>query len=311
MKLTHVLLLCFTLLSCTKDPDDSNEFMADYDMNGLIQSVRYKDAPDFSPTISIDEASGMIPCSYWDKGYWLINDSGDGPHLYLVNSTTGKVIKTLSLMGCQNVDWEDLACYVSSNADMRLLVADIGDNNANRLNVKVYSFDEPHFSDFDTINSQWESFQPQELKTWTISYPDGPRDAEAFFVDPFSGQPFIVTKRTARAMVYSIPANPSVGGDTAYYLGSIPTQFITGADCALDDQGVRRILLRNYGQLFEWVWPSASGIDEAFMHPPTILPYDPIEPQGESICYTLNNGFSVMSEKVDTVFPVIYHYSLK
>ena len=58
MKLTHVLLLCFTMVSCTKDPDDSNEFMADYDMNGLIQSVRYKDAPDFSPTISIDEASG-------------------------------------------------------------------------------------------------------------------------------------------------------------------------------------------------------------------------------------------------------------
>ena len=79
----------------------------------------------------------------------------------------------------------------------------------------------------------------------------------------------------------------------------------------LDDQGVRRILLRNYGQLFEWVWPSASAIDEAFMHPPTILPYDPIEPQGESICYTLNNGFSVMSEKVDTVFPIIYQYSLK
>lgn len=65
---------------------------------------------------------------------------------------------------------------------VRIAVADIGDNDATRSHVTIYRVPEPSPRDAETAVS--EAFH--------ATYPDGPHDAEAFFVT--DAGLFIVTK---------------------------------------------------------------------------------------------------------------------
>src|SRR4051794_10099624 len=54
---------------------------------------------------TVDETSGLL---YWNKQVWTHNDSGGKPDLYVVDDSTGKAIKTVTITNAANVDWEDV-----------------------------------------------------------------------------------------------------------------------------------------------------------------------------------------------------------
>lgn len=63
---------------------------------------------------------------------WTLNDSGDAPVLYALNSDF-KLQRRVLVSGAKNVDWEELA-----QDDEFLYIADCGNNRANRIKLQIY-----------------------------------------------------------------------------------------------------------------------------------------------------------------------------
>ncbi len=78
----------------------------------------------------IRETSGLI---YWNGGLWTINDSGNLPEIYKIDTLTGEIIQTIFLPGVKNIDWEDI-----DQDDGHIYIADIGNNLGTRTDLKIY-----------------------------------------------------------------------------------------------------------------------------------------------------------------------------
>ena len=144
---------------------------------------------------SLTEASGLARSQRRDGLLWAIND--DGPADLYAMTTTGRKLGKVRVSKANNRDWEDLASFTLDNQPY-LVIADIGDNEARRKDVKLYIVEEPDPGD-DKVKIAWEI---------EFSYPDGPRDAEAIAVDPAAGHILVLSKRDIPAMMYELPLRP-------------------------------------------------------------------------------------------------------
>jgi len=81
----------------------------------------------------IEEASGLYIQN--TDTYWWLNDSGDGPNLYLTDAQ-GQLKETLKIPTAKNVDWEDLAVDDKGN----LYIGDFGNNRNNRKDLVIYKY---------------------------------------------------------------------------------------------------------------------------------------------------------------------------
>lgn len=170
----------------------------------------------------IKESSGLATDPD-NKCYWTVNDSGDEGRAFALDDD-GEVTGTLSF-GAEPIDIEAMAMH-----DGRLYLADIGDNDAEREFVTVYFFDDP---DPDSGSSSYRAYD--------FEYPDGPRDAEALFVDD-DGRLYIVSKE-GKGGIYAAPEEPSRQGiNELERVGDAPA-FVTDAVSLPDGQGVA---LRTY-----------------------------------------------------------------
>ena len=147
----------------------------------------------------ITEASGMVASRRNPGILWIVNDGGDAPTLYAVDMQ-GAHRGRGRIRNAQNVDWEDLAAFRINSIDM-LLIADIGDNHAQREGNDLYFVREPDIGDlphpFD-IAVNWH-------RRLRFVYEDGPRDCESVAVDPDANQILLLTKRTTPPVLYSLP----------------------------------------------------------------------------------------------------------
>ncbi len=76
------------------------------------------------------ETSGLI---YWNGHLITHNDSGGKNQLYCFNKNNGKLIRTITLQGAKNRDWEDIA-----QDDDYIYVGDIGNNVGTLTSFKIY-----------------------------------------------------------------------------------------------------------------------------------------------------------------------------
>jgi len=237
----------------------------------------------------------------------MINDSGDEPIIYAVDIRKGLLSKH-KLAGAVNVDWEDLAIAMprakpnsSSTAPKLIYIADIGDNNAKRMTVTIYRIAEPDVFASSTIPAS-------EIERFELTYPDGPRDAEAMLVDPLTGELVIVTKRDAKARIYGCDELMSSPVQLTFR-GELPFTLITTGDVASHG---RTIMLKNYHKAWEWTRDPKEPLWKALLREGNRIPYGP-ELQGESICYDQGDqGYYTTSERENggDAAPLFY-YPLK
>jgi hypothetical protein len=153
------------------------------------QSCRVADQP---VNVAVSEASGIAASQHTRGQLWLHNDSGE-PTMFAVSadgSTRGQVY----VSGASAGDWEDVAVAACPLGSC-LYIGDIGDNSGRRREVFIYRVPEPDSG--ATVTTRAESMR--------VSYPDGPRDAEALFVLP-NGSIFIVSKGERGAVaLYRVP----------------------------------------------------------------------------------------------------------
>jgi PKD repeat protein len=81
----------------------------------------------------LDEDSGI---EFLDGKLWTHNDSGNSNDIYRIDTASNTVFQTVNVSNATNVDWEDM----TSSKDY-LFVGDMGNNNGNRQNLKIYRID--------------------------------------------------------------------------------------------------------------------------------------------------------------------------
>ncbi|WP_415408261.1 hypothetical protein ACLHDG_06835 [Sulfurovum sp. CS9] len=157
------------------------------------------------------------------------NDSGGSNLLYEINASTGEVIRSITVNGATNVDWEDLAYD-----DTHLYIADIGNNLGNRTDLKIYKILKSDLNTNLTVNAETIAFSYTDQIKFTYDLFSTPYDAEALIA--YNGQLYVFIKNWAdhTSKVYSIPTVPG-----SYEVTSVSEKaldvMVTGA--AIDGAG--------------------------------------------------------------------------
>ncbi|HET9646663.1 MAG TPA: hypothetical protein VFP34_00335 [Microlunatus sp.] len=215
-----------------------------------------KETPAFTITDSrITESSGLTRNAS-HRGWWTVNDSGEGGVVYALNSD-GAVTGSFRY-AASPTDVEALAMYGN-----RLYVADIGDNEEKRDFITVYYFSSPP-TDGSTI----------PFRSFDFTYPDGPHDAETLLVDS-AGRLYIVTKGK-RGAIYAAPGVPSRSAlNRLVKVGNAPAYVTDGVFMPNDQQ----IALRTYVSVL---------MVDAISYKVEASAPTPQQPQGETIALSRN-----------------------
>ena len=186
---------------------------------------------------ALDEISGVVVGARMDGVLWVEEDSGNDAAVYALEPT-GELVAKVTVDGATNEDWEDLAW-----ARGRLWVGDIGDNERERSEIRVYSFREPGDRGVTSVAAT----------TVRLRYEDGPHDAEAMFVDPRGEHLYLIVKQLTEleSAVYAVPLDqvrPSEVG-VLRQVARVPLWIVTAADL-----GPAGIAVRNYLTTLVFPW---------------------------------------------------------
>lgn len=249
---------------------------------------------------TINEASGIVASQQYLGMYWIHNDSGDEPRLFLMDSTCG--LRTIfRLPNTTHRDWEDIALGKNlQNNKFTIFIGDIGDNNAVYSEKYIIRLTEP------TIPSALDTAL-YDTDILRFQYTDGNRDAETLLYDPLMQDLYIVSKREDSVGVYRFSYPQSTDSVTLLKkVTTLPLSGIVSGDISSDGT---EILLKNYTQMFYWKKQSHETIAEALSRPYISVPYE-FEPQGEAVCWTSSgNGYITVSEESPFSIPShLYFY---
>ncbi len=229
---------------------------------------------------SLREVSGVAVGS--DGVLWVHNDSGAEPVVWAIDGAGG-VLGTVRLAGVEAVDWEDIAI-----AGGFLYVADIGDNEATRPFVTIARIPAPAPDSGEA-----------DAEVLRVVYPEGPADAEAFLVDPITGDGFIVTKRLlGPGRILRVPADGWDSGDVAAEpLGEVGITELSGgpvtaADISADGTVVA---VRTYGDVWMWGRDPGEPIGNVLQTAPCEAP-SPGSGLVESVGFDPDGGYWTIAE---------------
>jgi hypothetical protein len=272
-------------------------------MDPLPPAASYGEATQIGSITSqsLAEISGMTP-SRTDKGLWWVhNDSGDKARIYLIDSS-GKLHGRFTVTGARNRDWEDMAGFVDGNKKPMLYLADFGDNARKRDDLTIYRVKEPLLPK-DGAKGLRDGVT-ESAHAFPFRYPDGRHDAEALFVDPKNGRPYIITKTmSSRGGVYRfpLPLRPKEKVTLEKVTGEAVDQIakllmVTGAAVSPDGS---RVVIRTYFGAHEMIRSGGAGSFETIFKSELRAIKLPLLRQGEAISYTLD-GRSIVttSEKI-------------
>lgn len=273
-----------------------------------VYDVNFASDPTVTPVApgQIDEASGMVDSRSQPGSIWIEQDSGSPAELALLDYN-GTVRGKLTVPTIANRDWEELASGPGPQDGVNYLyIGDIGDNNAQYQTVQVYRLPEPaslqsSITSIDRIN---------------FRYPQGPRDAEAMFVDPQTKDIYIISKREEKVHLYALPYPQSTSDlITATDYGELPSfggglaNYVTGA--AISPDG-KEILVRTYTTVYYWKRDGAQTIPDALQYGTRRSLVTRLEPQGEAICFDKDaKGFFTISERASASSVNLYYYAKK
>jgi hypothetical protein len=168
----------------------------------------------------VKETSGLL---FLDGKIITHNDSGDDANLYEIDSLSGTILRTISISNATNVDWED----VTEN-DTHIFIADIGNNNGNRQNLKIYCILKSDFKNNTTVSAEIISFSYEDQTDFSSQANSSNFDAEGIVI--YQNKILIFTKNWAdlKTNVYKIPL--TTGSHVALKVSSANIAgLITGA----------------------------------------------------------------------------------
>ncbi len=269
--------------------------------------------------VLLHEISGVI-ASRSQPGVLYVHNDGADQRLYAL-SECGRVLGTFALEGVRARDVEDIAIgpgpagAAESGGRDWLYVGDIGDNPARkgtggRRHIWVHRFAEPHIGEGQKSNV---AVPIDGAETLMLRYPGEPHDAEAMFVDPVSGDLFIVTKENdgdsqvlrARAPLSASHVN-ELEVVASIRFGSAQAPGALRCTAGDIEPGGAAIVLRTYATAV--LWPRAPGqsVADALAQPGIEVP-SRAEVQGEAVAFAADGrSYYTISEGAH---PPIWRFS--
>ena len=156
------------------------------------ENVRNGSEPLVLHSALLTESSGLAFSHIDPKYVWSHNDSGGKARLFAFDGS-GRCCGRLSLVGVKAIDWEDMASFTDERP--RIMIADVGDNNAVRSSVTLYLFDEPNPRKKTKIDSY------QKL---VVRYCNGAQNCEAVAVDVDHRRILLLGKNALSAVMHEV-----------------------------------------------------------------------------------------------------------
>ena len=200
---------------------------------------------------TINETSGLLLIG--DK---LVthNDSGNLPHLYVLDTTSLTITRTVEINNAENTDWEDLA-----QDDDFIYIGDFGNNSGNRQDLGILKISKSDFVNNDVVTAERIGFSYEDQSDFTTAPPQQTDwDAEALFV--LNNSLIVLTKQwTGNATVaYQIPKES--GEHIAIKLDSYGVNgLVTGADY---DSVTNSLYLSGYSNFLAPFFVVVNGVTE-------------------------------------------------
>ena len=195
---------------------------------------------------AVPETSALL---YTDGALWTVNDGGNAPVLFRLDSATGNVLQQVRLRNVANVDWEALTADANY-----LYVGDFGNNAGKRRNLRVLRVAKTTLGPAaDTVAADEIAFHYPEQTDFSTAIYRHNFDCEAFFY--FRDSLHFFTKNWAdrRTRYYTVPAQP--GSHAAHFKETFDVKGLVTA-AALNPAGTAAALLgydaRN-GATFLWL----------------------------------------------------------
>lgn len=282
----------------------------------MLLSRAHAGCPEFERGVTVGtvespiivEASGLAASRAFPGVFWVHNDSGDLPRIYAMNES-GEHLGIYSLAGASHFDYEDIALgFGPKLGSDYLYVGDIGDNGHVRPNIIIYRVPEPAV---DASQSP-VVVSLSDVEALTLTYPDGPRDAETLMVD-VNGDLYVVSKdSTTFGQVYRARFPQSTSESTEMeFVATLPwgsaigVNGATGGDIAADGSAV---IIRRYSIFIPpaTLWLRAPGTDLADVFRGAGCNLSLVfEKQGEAICFA-PNGLSYYTTSEGSVQPITF-----
>lgn len=261
-------------------------------------------APTFASGVSAGSVSisGLIECSGLVASrnntnvLWAHNDSGDSARLFALD-TQGRLLGIYNLTGASHSDYEDIGIGPGPLANVSYLyVGDIGDNGESRSSICVYQIPEPAVYARQYTNPPTASMKG--VRGITLNYLDGAHNAESLFIDPLTGDLFIVTKEATTSRVYSTSQAALNSGTNVVltFVRNLAFDIPSAAD--MSPTG-REIIIRQEDFARLWTRTNGQTISNALAGTPVTIPVigTPTEPNGEAVAFDANgNGYYTLSE---------------
>jgi len=243
----------------------------------------------FNLNTVLNESSGLLN---WKNLIWSHNDSGNGPDIYGMNSTTGAIQRTVFISNATNVDWEDIA-----QDNNFIYIGDFGNNaNGNRTDLKIYRIAKKDVTAKDTVAATIIHFSYSDQTDFTPKGANNTNfDCEAMIA--YGDSLFLFSKDWVdnKTRLYKLPKKP--GTYTATMIGELNIAgLITGAE-VLSTQRV--IVLSGYNTLlspFIYLLYDFNG-NNFFAANKRKVPVNATFTQMEGICSKSTTNFFVSNEK--------------
>ncbi len=248
LALTTTLLL--SVLSLHAQPGCTDPMASNYDPQAQQNdgSCIYPPTAYQPPLVCLldplaSEVSGLV----WHDGIlWGINDSGDGPTLYALDTLTGAIAGQATVAAASNVDWEAL-----TRSDTHLFVADVGNNDGDRSVLRIYRIALDQLGSSATLTPDIIQFSYED---WDESLPpEEKQDFDCEAVVFFGDSLHLFTKgwNSFQTKHYVLPATP--GNHTALLRQAFDSNGqIT--DAAVDPAGALVLLGYNVQTAESFLW---------------------------------------------------------
>lgn len=180
-----------------------------------------------------DKLKEISSLEYLNGYFWGNNDSGGKPELYKIDSKTGQIVQTVEIANTENIDWEEI-----SFGDSYVFIADTGNNQGSRKDLKIYYFPLNELdseSNIIKIEPREIEFIFEEQKNFNPGNKMTNFDCEAFFF--YNGKLHLFTKEWSNLETthYTLEIKP--GKQFAKKIETFKTNYlVTGA--TIDDNPI-------------------------------------------------------------------------
>ena len=244
----------------TGDTDPDQFINKDFSLNQRSFTLSADGYPsELVPYLSVDlpqsqrETSGLA----WIQGkLFSINDGGNAAEIYELNPQTGALLRTISVQGVSNIDWEDLAV-----SPTHLFIGDFGNNLGNRKDLRILKISIADLISQTNVQPQLIEFSFSDQSQFSFTANSHNFDCEAMVFA--NGKIHLFSKNWTDSKTKHYTLSSDAGKHSTALIGEWDTQgLITGADVTSDGKHLVLIGYENKGissRAFVWGIPNFNG----------------------------------------------------